>query len=150
MYIGHLFPFISSVRSCMEAEKDHMETGRNDVTGFVARANLGPGWQKTGMPVSCCAVDCADRYSGLGFFCFLVDLQCRETLVKAVSRAKWRPSTHDRLCGDHFIGKKPSDDPNDVDYVPTIFADSKGQRSTPTKWGGEGSLRAYDTFYEYW
>ena len=101
---------------------------------------LGLVGKKAGMPVSCCAVGCANRYkkgSGLGFFRFPADLQRRETWVKAVSRAKWCPSTHDRLCGDHFVGKKPSDDPNDVDYVPTIFTDSKGQRSTPIKRGGE-------------
>ena len=92
------------------------------------------------MVVSCCAVSCANRYkkaSGLGFFRFPSDLQRRKAWVKAVSRAKWCPSTHDRLCGDHFVGKKPSHDPNDIDYVPTIFADRKGQRSTAIKRGGE-------------
>ena len=90
--------------------------------------------------MSCCAVSCANRYkkaSGLGFFRFPSDLQRRKAWVKAVSRAKWCPSTHDRLCGDHFVGKKPSHDPNDIDYVPTIFADRKGQRSTAIKRGGE-------------
>ena len=53
--------------------------------------------------MSCCAVSCANRYkkaSGLGFFRFPSDLQRRKAWVKAVSRAKWCPSTHDRLCGD--------------------------------------------------
>ena len=52
---------------------------------------LGLIGKKTGMPVSCCTVGCANRYkkgSGLGFFHFPVDLQHRETWVKAVSRVK--------------------------------------------------------------
>ena len=57
--------------------------------------------------------------------------------MKAVSRVKWSPTPYDRLCGDHFVRKKPSDDPEDIDYVPTIFADPKGQRITPRKRGGE-------------
>ena len=57
--------------------------------------------------------------------------------MKAVSRAKWSPTPYNRLCGDHFVGKKPSDDPEDIDYVPTIFADRKGQRIMPRKRGGE-------------
>jgi len=94
------------------------------------------------MVVSCCAVSCANRYkkgSGLGFFRFPSDLQRRRAWVKAVSRAKWCPSTHDRLCGDHFVGKKlaASDDPNDIDFVPSVFADRKGRRSTLMKRGGE-------------
>ena len=90
--------------------------------------------------VSCCAVSCANRYkkgSGLGFFHFPSDLQRRKPWVKAVSRAKWCPSTHDRLCGHHFVGKNPSDDPNDVDFVPSVFADHKGRRCTLMKRGGE-------------
>ena len=72
--------------------------------------------KRTGMIVSCCAVSCANRYkkgSGLGFFCFPSDLQRRKA---------W---------------KKPPDNPNNIDYVPTIFADHEGLRSVAIKRGGE-------------
>jgi len=52
-----------------------------------------------------------------------------------------RPSAHDRLCGDHFVRKKPSDNPDDIDYVPTVFNDHKGERAATRKRRGERSER---------
>ena len=92
------------------------------------------------MVVSCCAVNCKARYvkgSGVSFFRFPSNTKQREAWIKAVSRAKWSPSVHDRLCENHFVGKKPSVDPTNVDYFPTIFADQKGIRFTPVKRGGD-------------
>ena len=34
------------------------------------------------------------------------------------------------LCENHFVGKKPSVDPTNVDYFPTIFADQKAHLSS--------------------
>ena len=92
------------------------------------------------MVVSCCAVNCSTRYlkgSGVSFFRFPANDQQRRAWINAVSREKWSPSIHDRLCEKHFVGKKPSNDPMHVDYFPTIFSDVKGVRFTPVKRGGE-------------
>ena len=39
--------------------------------------------------------------------------------------ANWEPSKYDRLCGEHFVSGGPSDDPSDIDYVPSVFKDAK-------------------------
>ena len=80
------------------------------------------------MPVSCCAVDCANRFSKdsrVTFHRFPEDARRRELWIKAVSRDKWELKTHHRLCSEHFVSGRPSKDPEDVDYVPTIFKDAK-------------------------
>ena len=85
-------------------------------------------------------MNCSTRYvkgSGASFFRFPTNKHQRQAWIKAISRAKWSPSVHDRLCQNHFAGKTPSADPAHVDYFPTIFADRKGIRFTPVKRGGE-------------
>jgi len=97
------------------------------------------------MVVSCCAVNCANRHkkgSSVGFYRFPADpINRRKEWIKAVSRLNWSPSAHDRLCGDHFVRKKPSDNPDDIDYVPTVFNDHKGERAATRKRRGERSER---------
>ena len=61
------------------------------------------------MPVSCCAVNCTNRFSkgsGVGFFQFPVDP--RKLWIRAISRVdvsgrKWEPSVHGRICGVHYV-----------------------------------------------
>ena len=85
------------------------------------------------MPVSCCAVNCTNRFSkgsGVGFFQFPVDPRKKELWIRAISRVdasgrKWEPSVHDRICGVHFVSGRPSKDESAIDYVPTIFRDAK-------------------------
>ena len=87
------------------------------------------------MPVSCCAVDCTNRFtkgSGVGFFVFPVDPERKKKWIHAISRDKWEPKSHDRLCGEHFVNGRPSKEPTNVDYVPTIFKDRKRRPSAPT------------------
>ena len=46
-----------------------------------------------------------------------------------------KPSDH--LCVAHFVKGRPSKDPNDIDFIPTIFKDKKRNLRVPTV----GSMR---------
>lgn len=95
------------------------------------------------MPVSCCAINCTNRFSkdsGIGFYVFPADSERRKRWIHAISRDKWEPKSHDRVCGDHFVKGRPSKDANDIDYIPTIFKDRK-RRSNPLKEDEARSLR---------
>ena len=88
------------------------------------------------MPISCCAVNCSNRFSvgsGIGFFVFPVDSERKKRWVQAISRDKWEPKSHHRLCGEHFVGGRPSKDSNSIDYIPTIFKDRKRRCNTTQK-----------------
>ena len=80
------------------------------------------------MPVSCCAVNCTNRFkrdSGIGFYTIPAKQVRREAWLRAISRARWEAKSSDRLCGEHFVSGRPSRDPKNVDYVPTLFKDGK-------------------------
>ena len=80
------------------------------------------------MPVSCCAVNCTNHFkkgSGIKFYIIPANDDKRRTWVRAIFRANWEPSKYDRLCGEHFVSGGPSDDPSDIDYVPSVFKDGK-------------------------
>ena len=83
------------------------------------------------MPTSCCAVNCTTRHvtgSGIGFFSIPAKEEKRKQWIHAISREGWKAKPSDRICGKHFVSGSPSDDPNDVDFVPTIFNDSKKRK----------------------
>ena len=80
------------------------------------------------MPVSCCAVGCANRFSKdipITFHHFPEEGERKKKWIRAVSRDKWELKAHHRLCSAHFVSGKPSKDPNHIDYVPTVFNDGK-------------------------
>ena len=56
----------------------------------------------------------------------------RNGFMPFLAIAKWEPKSHDRLCGEHFVNGRPSKEPSNVDYVPTIFKDRKRRPSAPT------------------
>ena len=92
------------------------------------------------MPVSCCAVSCANRFSkdsAIKFYRFPEEPRRRELWIKAVSRSKWELKDHHRLCREHFVSGRPSKDPEDTDYVPTVFKDGKQRRVTSKTPGPE-------------
>ena len=85
------------------------------------------------MPVSCCAVNCANRFqkgSGIGFYVFPMDSERKQRWVRAISRDRWEPKLTDRLCGEHFVSGRPSKNPEDIDYMPTVFKDRKRRSGT--------------------
>ena len=78
--------------------------------------------------MSCCAVNCTNRFSrdvGIGFYTIPAKVERREAWLRAISRAGWEAKSSDRLCGEHFVSGRPSRDPSNIDYVPTIFKDGK-------------------------
>ena len=80
------------------------------------------------VPVSCCAVNCTNRFkrdSGIGFYTIPAKQVRREAWLRAISRAGWEAKSSDRICGKHFVSGSPSRDPKNVDYVPTLFKDGK-------------------------
>ena len=82
------------------------------------------------MPVSCSAVNCVNRLqktSRIGFYIFPVDSERKQHCAWAISRDWWEPKVTDRLCGEHFISGRPSKNPEDINYVPTVFKDRKKQ-----------------------
>ena len=80
------------------------------------------------MLVSCCTVNGTNRLkqdSGIGFYTFPARQKRREVWLKAISQAWWEAKSSDHLCDEHFVSGRPSIDPKNVDYVPTLFKDGK-------------------------
>jgi THAP domain len=83
------------------------------------------------MPHSCCVVGCTTRQGpvsrsqGVGLFRIPVNPRRRCAWIRAISRNNWIPKPWDRVCGRHFVCGVPIDDPEDVDYRPTLLM--KGQ-----------------------
>ena len=80
----------------------------------------------------CAAVGCSnnqlrDRPRGIQFYRFPVDPARRERWFIRLNRrdpsgALWTPrSDATRLCSAHFVSGKKSQDPNDVDFLPSVF-----------------------------
>ena len=93
------------------------------------------------MPVSCFGVNCTNRFKtglGIGFYVFAVNEDKRKAWILAVSQDKQQPKPSDRLCGAHFGKGRPSKDPNDIDFIPTIFEDKKRR----VRVAAVGSMRA--------
>ena len=79
------------------------------------------------MPSSCAADSCTNRdipSCPYGFFRFpLSDRERTKLWIKGVCCRRavdWWPTSGMRICGKHFLKGKPSENPSDVDYVPTI------------------------------
>ena len=85
------------------------------------------------MPDSCCAVGCSNKrekgadckwsFYRIPFGTDEKSLALRKKWVAAIKREKWTEKAIDnaRICSDHFITGKRSNDPNHPDYVPLIF-----------------------------
>ena len=140
-----IIEYFHSFNKCIWSTQTTIDHFRN--CAIVSRGLLTVGKRKRAkcikcvvpeMPVSCCAVNCTNRFSkgsGVGFFQFPVDPRKKELWIRAISRVdtsgrKWEPSVHDRICGVHFVSGRPSKDESAIDYVPTIFRDAKLTRVT--------------------
>ena len=80
------------------------------------------------MPVSCCTVNCTNCFdikSGIGFYVIPANIQKKTTLAHSHIERQLAVEKSDCICGQHFVHGKPSKNPKDVDYVPTIFKDRK-------------------------
>ena len=45
----------------------------------------------------------------------------REARLKVISRAGWEVKSSDHPCSEYSVSSRPSKDPKNVDYVPTLF-----------------------------
>ena len=87
------------------------------------------------MPLSCAAYGCTNhnqmekKFSSFRFP--NNNLERRERWINACKRVNkdespWNPTSKNvYLCGEHFISKYPSKDPEHPDYIPTIFIYNK-------------------------
>ncbi|CAH0592555.1 unnamed protein product [Chrysodeixis includens] len=83
---------------------------------------------------TCCVLWCRNtrRNSSCKFYLFptsKLNLQLRKMWIAAVNRknddgSPWSPKPYDRICSNHFIGGKKSDDMASLSYVPSIFPSS--------------------------
>ena len=79
----------------------------------------------------CAAVNChncqkRDQPRGIQFYRFPAAPERRHRWLVRVNRREptgnlWKPGSSARLCSAHFVSGKKSDDPNDVDFVPSVF-----------------------------
>ncbi|KAG1937144.1 uncharacterized protein LOC120461878 [Pimephales promelas] len=81
----------------------------------MSKLKLGP----------CCSViGCSLRagtnlLSEIKTFRFPRNQKKREAWIAAVKREGWIPTSNSRICSKHFISGKPSDDPENPDYIPS-------------------------------
>ncbi|XP_071094830.1 peroxynitrite isomerase THAP4-like [Haliotis cracherodii] len=88
------------------------------------------------MPASCCAIDCSNRGPGENhhkFFRIPKEEDVRKKWIFVIRRKDWTPTEYSRICNDHFQKGRPSKDPNDVDYVPSLFSFKTENTATTTQ-----------------
>lgn len=76
------------------------------------------------MPMSCVAPNCSGRYrkgTTVGYFRIPSDFKRKKLWLQALSRENWEPKSYHRVCGAHFVKGRPTLDPNDVDFMPSVF-----------------------------
>ncbi|XP_057310068.1 uncharacterized protein LOC130648066 [Hydractinia symbiolongicarpus] len=87
------------------------------------------------MPDSCCAIQCENRRDGsnkeLSFYRFPTNKtektkKRRKRWIAALRRKNWPESEiqvdNARICSAHFVTGKKSDDPQHIDYIPSVFS----------------------------
>ena len=100
------------------------------------RRRVGPGGQY------CSAVGCnnsgyRDGPRGVKFYRYPKESSRRQKWILRVNRTEpngslWKPSTNARLCSDHFVSGKKSDEPDDPDYEPSIFTTGHVKPKNPS------------------
>ena len=86
------------------------------------------------MPVSCCAVGCANRYSkesNVTFHRFPEDSTRRQRWINAVSRDKWILKDHHRLCSDHSYRVNLQKTPKTLTTYPQYFVMAREDPTSP-------------------
>ncbi|XP_045564962.1 uncharacterized protein isoform X1 [Salmo salar] len=122
--------------------------------------------------MQCCVWGCKAQYrkgGGLGFFRFPtgeneIAQSQRKTWIKMVKREEpdlpsrvggklvlqmgndWHPTTSSRICGRHFVLKKPNLHPDHPDFAPSLFLHPEDYASSPNTAQTEGkrNLQSYD------
>ncbi|XP_051803372.1 uncharacterized protein LOC127533698 [Acanthochromis polyacanthus] len=95
------------------------------------------------MVIACCAVGCTNRQGckqNLSFYRIPLDKDRRRRWIATINRKNWQPSKYSRICSEHFVQGKKSEDPLSPDYVPSIFAHTK----SPAKRRAQDIVKKYD------
>ena len=77
------------------------------------------------MVKNCCVVGCRNEYrigSGIHFYRFPTDPECRSKWIAAISCADWQPNEYSWLCSEHFVSGEKSNNPLAPNYIPTLFS----------------------------
>ena len=75
----------------------------------------------------CCAPGCSNSRKtrgDLNFYRIPKDVNRRRVWLKRIRRKNFSPTVNTRLCSEHFIGGRKSDDLNSVSYNPSVFKHS--------------------------
>jgi hypothetical protein len=92
--------------------------------------NTSPPPKKKSKGPYCCAYQCHSCKGNdkIGFFKVVrkKDKLQTDSWIRAIRRENpdkslWLPGKWTVICGKHFISKKPSNDPNNPDYIPSKF-----------------------------
>ena len=76
------------------------------------------------MVKTCCVYKCNKQFSasakskGISFFRFPKDKRKR----RPVNQDEWTPNDYSWICSEHFVQGWHGDDPEDVNYGPTLFS----------------------------
>lgn len=92
---------------------------------------------------NCCVVGCSNTHKnspGTHFYKFpalLHERERRRRWIAAVRRIRedgspWEPTKNSRICSQHFLNGKRSNDPRNPAYVPTIFPSMYGRTKPGT------------------
>ncbi|CAN9503759.1 unnamed protein product [Ophioblennius macclurei] len=94
------------------------------------------------MPSLCAALGCPNTKAekkGVRFYYFPRETGRRGRWISAIGRKHWTPTSHSRLCSEHFVSGRKSNSPLNPDYVPSLF-----QYLTPVQ-----RQRRIDNYIEY-
>ena len=91
----------------------------------------------------CSAVKCnnsanRDGPRGIKFYRFPNDTIRRKRWTTLVNRTQpngspWYPGPDSRLCSEHFVSSKKSDNPDDPDYEPSVFVTNRVKPNMPSE-----------------
>lgn len=87
------------------------------------------------MVIQCVVFKCSNRQGSkakekdASFFRFTKDRKKRLAWIRAINRDDWTPNEYSRVCFEHFVDSRHSDDPTDINYRPTLFAYKSQQPS---------------------
>ena len=89
-----------------------------------------------------------DGKQGVKFFRFPKDPVKRQEWIAQVDRTEpngsaWTPANNARVCSKHFVSGKSSNDPENTDYIPTIFPISSGPEKY-VSWDTKPKKRRHD------
>uniref|UniRef100_A0A8W8IAC1 THAP-type domain-containing protein n=1 Tax=Magallana gigas TaxID=29159 RepID=A0A8W8IAC1_MAGGI len=87
------------------------------------------------MVIQCVVFKCSNRQGSkakekdVSFFRFPKDRKKRLAWIRAINRDDWTPNEYSRVCSEHFVDSRHSDDPTDINYRTTLFAYKSQQPS---------------------